>query len=202
MKRKMHPNSLLNLKPPQRKGDRGLYPKGRPAAGATIIEWMNVMQGIGETRLREIARNKRLPACKRAAAIQWLRIVRMPDVADFTPFIHGNKTMAELRSDGTDTTVVKRFGVIPGRFGDAHSLELHDHTGDALDRILDRTLHKPLQKMDTNISGNVGISADDVLRAATQTDSGRKAAMLSAQAMLEATGKKMEPPDKPSTGNP
>lgn len=48
-------------------------PAGRPAAGASIAEWYNVLQETPQAELRQIARDEDAAPAKRVAARQWLQ---------------------------------------------------------------------------------------------------------------------------------
>jgi hypothetical protein len=65
--------SLANLRP-WRKGQSGNR-KGRPAAGLTVIEWYNAMQGKTKDKLEAISKDDKQPVTKRLAADQWLQTI-------------------------------------------------------------------------------------------------------------------------------
>ena len=67
----MNENSLANLQPPWQPGQSG-NPAGRPAAGASVIEWMNVMAEWPEDEIETMAEDPQAPANKRTAARRWL----------------------------------------------------------------------------------------------------------------------------------
>lgn len=122
-------------------------PKGRPSAGASLIEQLNALAASGptEAQLRKIAQDKSLSWPRRAAAARILRSFEQPDIADFDSFIAGTMTLQQLRDAGVDTGMVKKASNRPTKEGDSRSIELHDRSGDDFDRIIDRTLGKPTQ---------------------------------------------------------
>jgi hypothetical protein len=50
-------------------------PAGRPAAGASVVEWMNLMAEWPEAQLREVADDPAAPVNRRAAAQRWLAAI-------------------------------------------------------------------------------------------------------------------------------
>jgi hypothetical protein len=154
-KRNFNPKCLANLKSfkPGESGNQ--KSRGPQTAGASIRQWMNAMSGYLEAELRHVSQSARFPAAKRAAALQMLRAITSPDMADFAEVLAGEKTLPQARAAGIDTTIVKRFAVRPTAHGTSRELELHDHAGDAIDRIMDRTEGKP--KQTTEIMGEGGM---------------------------------------------
>ena len=69
----MHENSLANLKL-WKQGQSG-NPRGRSAAGGSIIEWMNLMAEWPEEGIRGVADDDGAPAAKRTAACRWLAAI-------------------------------------------------------------------------------------------------------------------------------
>ena len=51
-------------------------PAGRPAAGMSIVEWMNLMQVDSEDSLAAVANDSSVPVNKRVAALRWLAAIR------------------------------------------------------------------------------------------------------------------------------
>jgi Family of unknown function (DUF5681) len=123
-------------------------PKGRPNAGAMVRDFYNEMAGKTTEELLKILRAPNVHAAKKRAAIEWLRAINPPDMADFESVVHGNSTLKELRENGIDTSHVKRLSRRSGKDGDAVSLELHDRDGKSVDRILDRTAGRPNQAVE------------------------------------------------------
>ena len=129
-------------------------PSGRPAAGAVLKDWLNIFAGqdLNEHELRTIARDPQAPWPKRAAAGRILRTLEAPDLADLEPYLHGNKSLDELRNDGVNTEVVKRAKVTrktdeKGVDTETREVELYDRAGDDFDRVSDRTSGKPHQEI-------------------------------------------------------
>jgi len=121
--------------------------KGRPAAGMSIIEWMNQLQDTTEPELEKIARDPAEKPTKRAAAIEWLdRLAGGHDIADFEGLCDGSETMAQLKGRGIPTRLLKKVKTTTRtstRAGDEETevrreVELNDRGGQAIDRILDR----------------------------------------------------------------
>ena len=69
----MHENSLVNLKL-WKQGQSG-NPRGRSAAGGSIIEWMNLMAEWPEEGIRGVADDDGAPAAKRTAACRSLAAI-------------------------------------------------------------------------------------------------------------------------------
>lgn len=141
-------------------------PAGRPPAGASLKEWLNVYAAAGmtEDELRTIARDKTAPWAKRAAANRALRTVEAPDLADFGDFMAGTADLEALRTKGIDTAIIKRVKerrtTLRMREGSTEEtvtreVELFDRAGEEFDRICDRTDGKPKQSMDVTSHGEV-----------------------------------------------
>src|SRR5688572_11714193 len=73
-------------------------PKGRPSAGASLREWLNVFvaQELTEDQLQKIARCRSAPVLKRAAAIRALGTLEWGDIADFMGWLDGTMSLEEL----------------------------------------------------------------------------------------------------------
>jgi hypothetical protein len=132
-------------------------PAGRPCAGATIKEHINVMAAsdLSESDLRAIARDAKAPWTKRAAANRILRTLETPDLADFQDAVDGVADLQSLRASGLNTEVVKKMKVKTKTYKDPSTespvtetereIELFDRAGEDFDRIIDRTVGKPTQ---------------------------------------------------------
>lgn len=147
-------------------------PAGRPSAGASLNEWMNVLvaQELTEDQLRAIAKDGKVPAAKKAAAIRVLRMAEYGDLADFQDAVDGGLSLEELRKAGVNTSLVKKMKtretVIKGKDGApdereiVREIELHDRGGDEFDRVVDRTEGKAIQAV--KHTGTVGITGVEI----------------------------------------
>jgi hypothetical protein len=129
-------------------------PKGRPpAAGKSIVEALNqlVADDVLEDDLRKLARSRREKPVKRIAAGLLLQALEHGDMADFDELIFGETQLEELRAKGIHTAIIKRFtrrvrtktrrdGTVEKNV--SVTIELHDRSGKAFDRIMDRTVGK------------------------------------------------------------
>lgn len=140
-------------------------PKGRAAsAGTSIREWVNSLaqRDLIEAQIRRIARDKRAPVTKRAAAERLLRTMESGDLADLEPYLDGSKTLEELRKSGVNTEVVKKAKARTWTNRDGvviveRELELHDRSGVDFDRVCDRTDGRPTQRLEMQHHGNLGL---------------------------------------------
>jgi hypothetical protein len=128
-------------------------PKGRPSAGATLTEWVNVLaeQNLTEAKLRRIVARAKDPWLKRAAALRILRMLENPDLADYQDALDGIQTLQEARELGVRTDAVKKFHrkVTTTRTGEEvveTEIELHDRAGIEFDRLCDRTEGRPTRR--------------------------------------------------------
>lgn len=160
--------NITGLAPYNYKPGESGNPVGRRSAGAYIKEWINslIHHGLSEKELRDIRRDKSLPASKRIAAERILRAMESPDLADFDGVVDGQLSLRELRAGGVDTTVVKknktRTKTSPdGTVEVEREIELHDRSGSEFDRVMDRTEGKPAQEI--TVSGSVDIRKVEVL---------------------------------------
>lgn len=121
-------------------------PKGRPSAGAALVELVNVLGARNpiESELRRIARDQNIGWMDRAAAERALRTLEAGDIADFEDWLTGDTSLQELREKGLNTELLKKCKIDDegGR-----SLELHDRAGADFDRIADRTEGRPSQAL-------------------------------------------------------
>jgi hypothetical protein len=127
-------------------------PKGRRSAGASLAEHLNSLGEMTEAELRKLFENPGQPALRRAAALQLLHSLECGDLADFEDLMAGRVTMEDMALAGFNTAIVKRFKrkvrTIRHRNGSIEtitsvSVELHNRSGAAVDRIMDRTLGRP-----------------------------------------------------------
>ena len=154
------------LWPGQRRGEPGRNPAGRPPGGLVVEEWLNLLLHDAEMdrdALWRLAENAKTPTAKAIAANQAL-LARFPaDLSDFEPFIDGARTLKQLKSDGVSTygvksCEVKRKRLVAGA-GDAaqeweiehRKIELHDRSGPAFDRVMDRTVGRSRENKDVNV---------------------------------------------------
>lgn len=165
-----HPNSLANLRPAWQPGQSGNM-AGRKPAGLNIKEWHNQISNAfdrGELTIegvREIAKSDP-NGNRRVAAIQWVEATTRGDVASYEPFLTGEKSLTELQSAGVDTSALKKVSVKRYESGEGNKKETSEHVtielrhpaGEASDRIMDRTIGKPVQhvevaKVDLDVEG-------------------------------------------------
>lgn len=141
--------------PPYKPGNPG--GPGTKSAGASIVAHFNNLSESTYDDLVRIADDGRVPATKRAAAIQWLKILRAnTDIADFADFIEGAVTLKQLRDSGVQTGALASATVRTGKVAE-RSVQLDRDGGRELDRIMDRTLGKPTQKMEIDINATVAL---------------------------------------------
>ena len=114
-------------------------PAGRPTAGGSILEWIDLLvsQDATEADLITISRDKSAPVAKRAGALRLLRMVEQPDMADFEAVLEDKETLAQARKRGVRTDVIKK---VEKTKDGGRRVELYDRSGDDFDRILDRTV--------------------------------------------------------------
>lgn len=132
-------------------------PAGRPKRGAVVEEWLDQMSDWTADDLIAAVKDRKSPQAKVEAAIQSLHARELPDLADFQPYLDG-ATLDDLRKRGIDTRSVKKAKVRKRTHTDKdggsietveREIELHDRSGPAFDRIMDRTVGKPLAKVQT-----------------------------------------------------
>jgi hypothetical protein len=118
-------------------------------------EWINSLAAaeLTEAQLRRVARDKKAPALKRAAAERLIRLVEAGDMADFEPYLAGEKSLEDLRRSGINTEVVKKakarsYSNKDGGLVVEREVELHDRAGVDFDRVCDQTDGKPTQRVE------------------------------------------------------
>ena len=72
---RLKPGVHLNPDTEWRSGQSG-NPHGRPAAGAAVVEWMNIFQDSPEAEIRKVADDQDASVNKRTAARRWLAAVK------------------------------------------------------------------------------------------------------------------------------
>jgi len=139
-------------------------PDGRQPAGFTIREYINAFaeSGATEVALRKIARDKKQPWTRRAAAERIIRTLEAPDLADFQPYLNGEVDLDALRSMGVNTEAAKKTKT-KTRYSKDHNgeevkevereVELFDRAGIDFDRVVSETAGKPQQTVDVTSDG-------------------------------------------------
>lgn len=159
-----NPQNLTPFKP----GESG-NPAGRKTAGAYLREELNsiVHANLTEDEVRRIARDKKAPMNRRAAAERYLRLIEAGDIADFAGLLRGENQIEDLRGMGINTEVVKKFkqktrkvAVGDGEVEEViyREIELHDRAGTDFDRIAEQTGGKPVQP--TEHSGGIVVKIE------------------------------------------
>jgi hypothetical protein len=122
-------------------------PAGRKTAGAYLREELNslVLSNPTAEEVRRIARDPKEAMNRRAAAERYLRLVESGDLADFEPWLNGEKTLEQLRAEGLNTEIVKKSKITDKG---SRELELHDRAGTDFDRITDQTAGKATQPIE------------------------------------------------------
>jgi hypothetical protein len=94
---------------------------------------------------------------KRTAAERMIRTLEAGDLADFAPYLAGEKSLAELKAAGVNTEIVKKAKVkvrtTENGTETEREIELFDRAGADFDRVLDRTEGKPRQTMEIENAG-------------------------------------------------
>lgn len=135
---------------------------GRPAAGATIKEWLNVFAAddLDEASLREIARDRKSGWTKRAAANRAIKTMENPDLSDFAGLLRGENRLEDLRAMGINTDVVKKFKQktrrVPTGEGATEEvidreIELYDRSGVDFERVVNHTDGSPIQTVKADV---------------------------------------------------
>lgn len=151
-------------------------PAGRPPAGLVIKEWYNVMASSKWTARRVVAawKDEDAPASKRAAAFQMMQTMGLIDLADLASVADGTESLKSAQRKGLPTHAIKKLKTrtrtdSEGNETVEREIELHpDRSGEALDRIADRTVGKPSQ---TSLIATV--SLDPVQRASLAIEQAR-----------------------------
>jgi hypothetical protein len=177
-------------------------PAGRPAAGATIREWINrlAQEELTEAGLREVARDTKHPWTKRCAAERILRTLEAGDLADFAGLFRGEISLEDLRGMGINTEVVKKFKQktrkqMVGHGEDEHieevierEIELHDRAGADFDRIMDRTAGKPGQVVEITGAGGGPLKTEITRHVIADAESTQLANALAKRMASHAVG--------------
>src|SRR5439155_17562829 len=122
--------------------------------------WLNSFAEtkLNEQELRAIARDKSVEWSKRTAAERMIRTLEAGDLADFQPYLAGEKSLEELRQAGINTELVKKAKVKVRTLDDGtteteREVELFDRAGTDFDRVCDRTEGRPRQVVEVESSG-------------------------------------------------
>lgn len=137
--------SLKNLRP-WKKGQSG-NPKGPgPVGGMTrFMAGLYARKHLTCTILRKIIKDPKGDPRQQQAALHILQGREYADVADYEPFLEGEKTLTRLRESGVDTMVIKKVVNKPTEHGRERALEFHDRSREATNLIFDRCEGKPAQ---------------------------------------------------------
>lgn len=165
---------------PTKPGERRMT-GGRKSAGLAIIEWINALQGKTHAEYKAIARDPEAPGNKRVAAIQWLKSLSdATDIGDYSELMEGSKTLSQYVQEGRDLRKIKRVKRRVDKDGNvSNEIDLDTSGGMTLDRILDRTVGKPVQTMEISTDGSLrpvilapqGVSISEWSTKAKQVDS-------------------------------
>lgn len=137
------------IAPPERyqfkKGQSG-NAGGSPTVGAIVKNYFNRLarHKISTARLRSLIANEKKPHLLRAAAEQLLHTRGATTLADFDPWMRGEKTLKELYDAGVDVSLVKTASISDKG---ARRIELHDRSGQNMDRLMDQTSSRPKQEI-------------------------------------------------------
>lgn len=149
------------LYPPMKRGET-LNPAGRPNAGAAVIEHFNAIgrKHLSEVEIERIAKDSRNTPVKRAAALRWLNILSgQADLSDFDQYINDGASLKELKRAGISVRRVKRarqrtISREDGGTETQREIELDQSPSEELERLIDRTHGKAMQRQE--ISGPGG----------------------------------------------
>ena len=94
---------------PWKPGQSG-NPAGRKKSGASIKEWVSslVHRQVTPDELMSIAKDPTKLKAQRIAATRLLMFVGIPDMADFSDWFEGKKTLTALKAEGADMGSIKR----------------------------------------------------------------------------------------------
>jgi len=135
-------------------------PAGRPSAGASVCEWFNRLDDTLEDELEKIARDRSEKPNRRAAAMEWLDILAgAADLSDFEDLMAGG-SMSATKKRGVPMRALKRMRVTErldpaGNTERRCDVELSYQGKQSLDRIIDRTMGKSVQKVD--VAGSIEV---------------------------------------------
>lgn len=172
------PAQIANLRPPWSSGVSG-NPEGRKTMGAYLREELNSLatdEGLSEDKLRRIAKDKEAHPRKRAAAVRALRMIELPDMADFAGLVRGENNLEELRAMGVNTELIKKFEqttrASPTGKGDGEveeiiqrKIELYDRSGEDFDRCTNQTAGNPTQPIEADVRNTGDDRANVALQA-------------------------------------
>jgi hypothetical protein len=145
----MSEDTLRDSVPGRNGGTLTPYPKGKSGfagkhntAGAIIKNYFNGLarRKVSSVRLRTIIADEGKPHLLRSAAEQLLHSRSATTLADFDPWIKGDKSLTELRDAGIDVSLVKSASVSKDGI---RRIELHDRAGQNMDRMMDQTTSRP-----------------------------------------------------------
>lgn len=139
-----------------KKGQSG-NPKGHVTAGNSIRTEINyLVQGkTTEKDLHRIVKDPDERIAKQVAALQVLRALESPDLADFQALVGKGATLDGLRRKGIDTTKIKKLKTKTKIDNDGTEvveaeIELHDRAGESFDRIVNQTAGAPKQTLEVD----------------------------------------------------
>jgi hypothetical protein len=135
--------------------------KGRPPnAGLSLREEVNRLMAADptEAELRSLATATATGVRRRAAAIELLALLEIPDIADFQPLLEGKKTFVELRDAGINTRLIKRFK--KGEHGP--ELELHDRASSRFVQVVEQTDGQATKRV-AQVSDGAGVMTPEKL---------------------------------------
>jgi hypothetical protein len=156
------PDSHRNLRPfkPGTSGNRSGRP---PNAGRTIRERINefVDHGLTEAQLRRILVDEAALVSDRAAARECIAMIGRTCMADFEPFLVGEKTLEQLAAEGVDTSVVESVTIAPGPFGTRRSMTLRHDAREATKQVIEQTDGTPTKTIKDHHGGTIAFRTNE-----------------------------------------